>query len=444
MAASATPPSADVPCVAVATSGGRDSTALLHATARAAQALGLRVLALHVHHGLLPEADAWVEHLQHQCADWARQGLPVALRWCRLEGGPGRGESVEAWARRGRYAALSRMAREGGATLVLLAHHRRDQAETFLLQALRGGGAAGLASMPRQAVRDGLPWARPWLEQPSEAIDAYVQAHGLTHIQDPSNEDHGYARNRLRHRVIPALTAAFPQAEQALGAAARQAQQARECLQALAEIDLRAVAEGHELRLPSLAALPQARQANLLRHWLLQHCGRGPGDTLLQRLLSELFESDAPACWPAGEQVLHRYRGRLRCKLAGRDPREMPVHEEQPVYIDGPGRQRLDAWNGWLEVHSVEKGGVAPARLRACIARARSGGEQFQLKPGGVPRSLKKQYQALGVPAWHRGGPLLWLDESLLYVPGLGVDARLWAPPGEPQLALEWVPDAAG
>lgn len=444
MAASATPPSADVPCVAVATSGGRDSTALLHATARAAQALGLRVLALHVHHGLLPEADAWVEHLQRQCAGWARQGFPVTLRWCRLEGGPGRGESVEAWARRGRYAALSRMAREGGATLVLLAHHRRDQAETFLLQALRGGGAAGLASMPRQAVRDSLPWARPWLEQPSEAIDAYVQAHGLAHIQDPSNEDHGYARNRLRHRVMPALTAAFPQAEQALGAAARQAQQARECLQALAEIDLSAVAEGHELRLWALAALPHARQANLLRHWLLQRCGRGPGDTLVQRLLSELFESDAPACWPAGEQVLHRYRGRLRCEPAGKGVTAMPVAGEQRVSIDGPGRQRLDAWAGWLEVRNVEEGGVASVRLRACTARTRSGGEQFQLKPGGIPRSLKKQYQALGVPAWHRGGPLLWLDESLLFVPGLGVDARLWAAPGEPQLALEWVPDAAG
>lgn len=444
MAASATPPSADSPCVAVATSGGRDSTALLHATARAAQALGLRVLALHVHHGLLPEADAWVEHLQRQCADWARQGLPVELRWRRLEGSPRRGESVEAWARRGRYAALSRMAWEGGAALVLLAHHRRDQAETFLLQSLRGGGAAGLASMPRQAARDGLTWVRPWLEQPSESIDAYVQAHALSHIQDPSNEDHGYARNRLRHCVMPALTDAFPQAEQALVAAARQAQQARECLQALAEIDLTVVAEGHELRLPALAALPPARQANLLRHWLLQHCGRGPGDTLLQRLLSELYASDAPACWPAGEHALHRYRGWLRCEPAGKDASLMSPPEEQLVSIGGPGRQRLEAWGGWLEACSVEEGGVAPARLQACIARARSGGEQFKLKPGGVPRSLKKQYQALGVPAWHRSGPLLWLDGALLFVPGLGLDARMWAPLGEPQLSLKWVPDAAG
>jgi tRNA(Ile)-lysidine synthase len=444
MAASATPPSADPPCVAVAASGGRDSTALLHATACAAQALGLRVLALHVHHGLLPEADAWVEHLQRQCDDWARQGLPVQLRWCRLEGWPGRGESVEAWARRERYAALSRMAREAGAELVLLAHHRRDQAETFLLQALRSGGVAGLASMPRQAERDGLQWVRPWLQHSAEAIEAYVQAHGLSHVQDPSNADHGFARNRLRHRVMPALNAAFPQAEQALGAAARQAQQARECLQALAEIDLVAVAEGDELRLAALAALPPARQMNLLRHWLLQRCGRGPSDTLLQRLMHEL-PGDAPASWPAGDHVLHRYRGRLRCELAGQGAQPPSATDMESLSMTGPGRRRLEVWAGWLEVRTVTEGGVAPARLQACQARTRRGGEQFQLTAGGMPRSLKKQYQAAGVPAWHRGGPLLWTEDGqLIFVPGLGVDARLWAAPGEPQLGLAWVPDAAG
>jgi tRNA(Ile)-lysidine synthase len=444
MAASATPPSADPPCVAVAASGGRDSTALLHATARAAQVLGLRVFALHVHHGLLAEADAWVEHLQRQCDDWAFQGLPVQLRWCRLGGRPGRGESVEAWARRERYAALSRMAREAGAELVLLAHHRRDQAETFLLQALRGGGVAGLASMPRQAERDGLQWVRPWLRHSAEAIEAYVQAHGLPHVQDPSNADHGFARNRLRHRVMPALNAAFPQAEQALGAAARQAQQARQCLQALAEIDLAAVAEGDELRLASLAALPPARQMNLLRHWLLQRCGRGPSDTLLQRLVHELL-GNAPASWPAGGHLLHRYRGRLRCEVAGQGAQPPSAIDMEPLSMTGPGRRRLEVWAGWLEVRTVTEGGVAPARLQACRASTRRGGEQFQLTAGGMPRSLKKQYQAAGVPAWRRGGPLLWTEDGqLIFVPGLGVDARLWAAPGEPQLGLAWVPDAAG
>jgi tRNA(Ile)-lysidine synthase len=417
--------------------------ALLHATAQAARPLGLGVLALHVHHGLLPEADAWVEHLQRQCGDWAAQGLPVRLRWCQLEGRPSQGESVEAWARRGRYAALARMAREGGAKLVLLAHHRRDQAETFLLQALRGGGVAGLAAMPQQVEREGLLWIRPWLQQPREAIEAYVQAHGLSFVQDPSNDDHGFARNRLRHLVMPALTAAFPDAEDVLSAAARQAQQARECLAALADMDLELVADNGELRLPRLVALPRSRQLNLLRHWLWQHCGRGPSDALLQRLVREL-PAEPPASWQAGVHVLHRYRGRLRCEAAGQGAMVHTAVEPMVVTLASPGRHRLPGWPGCVHVRPVAEGGVAPARLQACIARTRSGGEQFQLKPGGIPRSLKKQFQAEGVPAWRRSGPLLWRGDALLFVPGLGMDARQWAAPGEPQLALEWVPDAAG
>ena len=131
------------PRIAVAASGGRDSTALLHLTARQAEGGDLEVWALHVHHGLMPQADAWLNQLQAQCARWARRGYPVRFKAHRLAGVPAKGDSVEAWARRERYAALTRMAQEEGIDTVLLAHHRRDQAETVLLQALRGAGAAG-------------------------------------------------------------------------------------------------------------------------------------------------------------------------------------------------------------------------------------------------------------------------------------------------------------
>ncbi|NML17393.1 tRNA lysidine(34) synthetase TilS [Azohydromonas caseinilytica] len=443
MAASATPPSADSLCVAVAASGGRDSTALLYATARAAQALGLRVLALHVHHGLLPEADAWVEHLRRQCADWSGQGLPVTLRWCRLDGSPKRGESIEAWARRGRYAALARMACEEEASLVLLAHHRRDQAETFMLQALRGSGMAGLAAMPKQIVRDGVLWARPWLQQPSEAVEVYVHSHGLSFVQDPSNDDLSFARNRLRHHVMPALTAAFAHTEQALCAAARQAQQARECLQALAELDLAKVEEGSALRLPALEMFPVARRVNVLRHWLGQRCGRGPSESLLQRLVQEL-PGDSPAQWTVGGHVLRRYRGLLRCEPACSASILLNASRQQAISVAEAGCYHLSGWGGSLRVKPVAEAGVALSRLQDCCLRERSGGEQFQRSPHSIPRSLKKQYQAEGVPSWQRGGPLLWHGDALLFVPGLGIDARLWAPPGTPQFALEWVSDTAG
>ena len=158
-------PQARAPTVAVAYSGGRDSTALLHATLAAARDGGVEVVALHVHHGLSVHADDWLAHCERQCAAWAAAGQPVEFDSRRVGGsGPARGESVEAWAREARYAALAEISQARGIDLVLLAHHRRDQAETVLLQALRGAGAAGLAAMPRVMRRRGITWARPWLD----------------------------------------------------------------------------------------------------------------------------------------------------------------------------------------------------------------------------------------------------------------------------------------
>lgn len=205
--------------VAVAYSGGRDSTALLHATARAASQTGglLCVHALHVHHGLSVHADAWLRHGRETCRRWAARGLPVQFHAERVRVALDGGASIEAAAREARYAALARMARAAGCDTVLLAHHREDQAETVLLQALRGAAAAGLAAMPRGIERDGLTWIRPWLAQPRAAIEAYVRRHRLAWIDDDSNTDTRYARNRLRHEVWPTLLQAFPQAPQVLG-----------------------------------------------------------------------------------------------------------------------------------------------------------------------------------------------------------------------------------
>jgi tRNA(Ile)-lysidine synthase len=207
--------------VAVAFSGGRDSTALLYATACAAREQGgLEVVALHVHHGLSAHADAWLSHAQQQCDVWATQGLPVRLISRHVQLALKVGDSVEASARHARYAALADMAREADAEMILLAHHRRDQAETFLLQALRGAGISGLASMPADIDRDGLRWVRPWLTYPREAIEAYVAHHGLLHIEDDSNTNTRFARNRLRLDVWPALLQAFPHAEASLASSA--------------------------------------------------------------------------------------------------------------------------------------------------------------------------------------------------------------------------------
>ena len=433
---------AQAPVVAVAVSGGRDSSALLHATAHAAVGAGVQVLALHVHHGLQPGADRWLAHLRAQCRRWAAAGLPLRLDWRRLAGQPAPGDSIEAWARRGRYGALADMARVGGAELVLLAHHRRDQAETVLLQALRGGGPAGLAAMPREARREGLVWARPWLDQPREAIEAYVRRHRLSFIEDASNADPRYARNRLRLSVWPALIAAFPGSEAALSAAARRAQEAAECLRELAAADLASAGDADGgLALHAWQAHSPARRANLLRFWLATCLPEGVPETLLQRLLLEL--PGAPgARWQTATGELRCHAGKLRLVAA---PTEAPsaLPAALPIDLSRPGRHPVPAWGGAWDVERVAQGGVAAVRLRRVELRARVGGEQFQRAPDSLPRSLKKQFQAAGVPAWQRDGPLLWGDGELLCVPGLGIDARCCAAAGVAQRMLRWAPDAA-
>lgn len=426
--------------VAVAYSGGRDSTALLHATATTAAALGLDVVALHVHHGLMPQADAWCDAAERRCARWRRAGLPVSFVATRLAGRPARGESVEAWARHERRAALARMAHEQGASLVLLAHHRRDQAETVLLQALRGGGAAGLAAMPRVMESDGLVWCRPWLDRSREAIEAYLRRHRLRGVDDPSNADPRFARSRLRQAVWPALVAAFPDAEQALCAVAAQAAQAAWLQSAIADIDLEALRDGVHLRMLPWRRLDDARRVNVLRAWLRERLGRTVPRSLLERLADELPRAKS-ARWPvdAGWQ-LALHRGRLAVVPVEPDLSRQPA--EQVMDLSRPGTHPVPAWAGDFIVARVAHAGLTPAALRQVHLRARGGGEQFQAHETGVPRSLKKQYQAAGLASWERGGPLLWQGDQLLFVPGLGVDARHRTRGAG--LAVQWRPEHTG
>jgi tRNA(Ile)-lysidine synthase len=420
----------------VAASGGRDSTALLHCAARSAREWGVPVHALHVHHGLHPDADAWLARLRRQVARWRHGGLPITLHVRRLDRQPPRGASVEAWARGERYAALVEMARQCGCRAVLLAHHRRDQAETVLLQLLRGAGPAALAAMPSRFERGGIVWHRPWLDMPRDAIEAYVERWRLSYVDDGSNLDTRFARNRLRQAVWPRLLQAFPEAEAALAGAAARAQEAAKCLRELAAADLAGAAGGNGLAIGCLEALGPSRRANALREWLRDTLPEGAPESLVQRLLAELPRL-ASARWPAPGGELAVHRGRLNYRPAG-VRLAAPLPEPLSIDLSEPGRYPLPQWGGTLLVEPVAQQGLPTARLARATCRSRSGGERFQLGPQRPPRSLKKQYQALGVAAWERHGPLVYLGSELAFAPGLGIDARQWAHGGEPQRLLRW------
>jgi tRNA(Ile)-lysidine synthase len=306
------------------------------------------------------------------------------------------------------------MAQERGCRVVVLAHHRDDQAETFLLQALRAGGAAGLAAMPARAERDGVVWLRPWLGQPREAIDTYVRTHRIRHVDDESNADPRFARNRLRHEVMPALRRAFPDADAAIAAAARRAAHERALIDEVAQGDALAIGDGEDLVVERWSELSAARRREALRAWLAPRLATGVSESLLDRLCVEL-PGRKPARWPvAAGLALARYRGRLHLDCV------------PPAAA--------------LRTRPTDEGGVPQALLADAQWRPRSGAERFQRAAGTPPRSLKKQFQAAGVPAWMRESPLLFAaDGALLFVPGLGTDARALARPGLPRVRLEWV-----
>lgn len=425
------------PCVAVAYSGGRDSTALLRATLTACKRMRLAVVALHVHHGLSAHADEWLAHCQRQCKTWAQRGLPVKFAAFRLSTRPAAGQSVEAWARQERYRALGRMAREQGASIVLLAHHRRDQAETFMLQALRGAGVNGLAGMPVSVVRDGITWLRPWLNKSPGTVAAYVRRHRLEHIEDESNNDMRFARNRLRLQVWPGLIGAFEQAEAALADSANWARDAAKCLDEWAVLDLGRICGPPGLDVRGWRGLSQPRRNNALRVWLKLQTGAAAPASLLIRLQAELMP-DRSARWPVRGGELRSYRGTLRF-TAGKGETARSLPRETVLHVRRAGTRVLPGWGGRLQVTRVTQGGVPLAWLAQLELRPRLGGERFQSGIDRPPRSLKKQYQAAAVPGWEREGPLLYSGGQLVYVPGLGIDARVVALRGQAQMDLRWV-----
>ncbi|MFG6466132.1 tRNA lysidine(34) synthetase TilS [Roseateles sp. BYS87W] len=427
MADLATPRAADPtsPAVAVAFSGGLDSTALLHAVARAATAH--RVVALHVHHGLMPAADSWRKHCETQA-----HALGAEFVSTRLSGCPSPGESVEAWARLGRHGALHDMAVAAGADLLLLAHHRRDQAETFLLQAMRGAGTAGMSAMPRSQWRDGVRWVRPWLDHPRDRILAYAEHHGLRWIDDPSNDDPRYARNRLRASLWPA----FKANEAGLAQAARWAQEAEALAQEVAAGDLERLVQGARLDLVALHALSPARKSNALRAWLRPQMAIS--SQLVQRLLEE-WRPGAVQAWDAPGGRLHAWRDGLYWASGA----EVPQASAR-LDLSRPGFHRQPDWGGGWSVEPVGEGGVPASVLAQLTQRVRGPGDQFQRGVGTVPRSLKKAYQELDVPPWRRDGPVLAdADGRVVAVAGLGMDARAFAARDEPCWSLRWLEDSA-
>ena len=251
---------ASVGSFAVALSGGADSTALLLASAARWPD---RVRAIHINHGLQTAAAEFEAHCVRLC-----DSLQLPLWVVSVDARHQSGQSPEDAARQARYQALSECALAHGLTHIALAQHADDQVETLLLALSRGAGLPGLAAMPAQFERFGVTYHRPWLQVPGQALrDALVRV-GQTWVQDPTNDDTQFTRNRIRAEVLPVLDKAFPSFRQTFARSAAHAAQAQTLLQELAEQD--ALQVGLPPNIQQLQQLSPARQTNVLRHWLAQ------------------------------------------------------------------------------------------------------------------------------------------------------------------------------
>jgi tRNA(Ile)-lysidine synthase len=277
--------------LAVAYSGGADSTALLAACA--ARWPG-QVRAIHVHHGLQAAADAFEEHCIAACE---QLDVPLAVR--RVDARHAPGQSPEDAARRIRYDSLRSVVEQewGGAVRdVAIAQHADDQVETMLLALSRGAGLPGLAAMPAQWERDGITWHRPLLAVPGAAIRQWLAQRKLGWIEDPTNADDAFTRNRIRSQLLPALGRTFPQFRETFARSASHAAQAQQILTEVAQQDLEAT--GSPPHIKSLQKLSRARQANALRLWLKRDQEASASAAQLEELLDQV-----EACTTRGHAI---------------------------------------------------------------------------------------------------------------------------------------------
>lgn len=381
MASSRKPPSADLGGldlrgrrVAVGLSGGVDSVVLLDLLRAAAPRQGFRLEAVHVHHGLSPRADRWARFCRTLCRQW---GVPLAVRRVKVEK---RGRGLEAAARAARHAVFARHP----APVIALAHQLDDQAETVLLNLLRGAGVRGASAMPVAGRLGGKVLLRPLLAVPRRKVLAYARLRGLRWVEDESNQDAALTRNFIRLRVGPLLEQRFPRWRESLARAARHF--------AATDADARFV----------------------LREFLRARGLRAPSEAKLVEMLRQLTGRGARTAIEHDGALLRVYRGLVSIeKRAGGELRLRPAR----------GR------------------GIDAARLeRARLTlRARTGGERLQLDARRPRRTLKNLFQEAGIPPWRRERlPLLYCGEELVWVPGLGVAAGWQAPRGARGVVPEW------
>ena len=417
--------------VCIALSGGRDSVALLHALVdlRSKQWPRLRLSALHVHHGLSPQADAWAAFCAQLCLEHT-----IPLRCERVTVARDAPAGLEAAARQARYAAFVACDTDW----LLLAHHRDDQAETLLLNLLRGAGAHGLSAMPedRPLATRAPRLLRPLLHTSRAAIDDWLAVRGARWIEDESNDETALRRNFLRHEVLPVIGQQVADPGRMLARAAGHLAEMASLADEVAASDADGVVDGRSLCLAAFGRLSPQRRSNLLRHFLRLHGLRMPDARYLAEILRQLREASLLAMpdFAIDDWRLQVTRGRLWLV-----PRSAASVDRRWC-----GQPELPWSGGCVRFTTTVGEGLSQRALRGmAVLRHRQGGETLRPDMKRPRRTLKKLLQEAGVPQWKRDAmPLFWCNGRLVWAADIGYacDEGMLAAAGEPGWLLSWQP----
>ncbi len=419
----------------IAYSGGMDSTALLHAVAGIFGATGAdRVTALHCNHGIHPDSNDWEAHCAEMCAQFGVGHASVRLDLGR------EGPISEGRAREARYAWFREQIGDHG--VLLTAHHQADQAETLILNLVRGASLRGISAIqPVSEFGKGL-LVRPMLGFDRDQIAAYVERKNLAYIDDPANQDLRHSRNYVRSQVMPAIENRWPSAAKRIANSAKLLSQARHALDELAMEDMSHCvtrgrgyfSEGDQLLVESIRELSRFRQVNMLRYWIRTTGFSEPEQKMLDNFIDRVVLSDSGSgqmCW--NECSLRKYKGALYLART----RRLPDSDEQ---ISWDLKEPLEIASAGIRLSLVpafESGFLADLLPKTGVVRFRRGGEQMTLGRCTHSTKLKKILNQAEVPAWERSIlPLIYFGDELAAVAPLAVSAHYSAGPGQEGLRI--------
>lgn len=387
-------------------SGGLDSTVLLHLLS-SQPSLRANLFAIHINHGISPNALLWQQHCENFCLS---SGIKFLARSVEFN----RSANVEEEARIARYKVFNTML--GERDCLVLGHHLDDQAETVLLQLFRGAGVDGLAAMPEFSSWSSSFVARPLLTSSRKQLEDYAAIHQLNWVEDESNQDNKYSRNFLRQNIMPLLADKWPGVVKNITRAALHCQQAKSNLDELAHYDYPELTVGAPLFIEPLKSLSRDRMSNVLRVWLQRNSVKVPSTSTFQRLIDELIfaANDAMPLVSWGDVQIRRFKNQLY--LDKKSHTDLPLTID---WLDFPQPLILPEYNINLRAQKAQSGLKVPPGAKVVI-KFRQGGEHMLWH--GHTRQLKKLFQEWSIPTWLRGRiPLVYINEQLAMVAGYAV-----------------------